>query len=89
MIRKQFPSIRGELERLTLTRRGEIDGLILKDGTEVKIFGSLHADRICDQARRSRDHHGLRQPHYPSFAQCRLPTMSRIAQSPTLTYRRR
>jgi len=38
---KQFPSIRGELERLTLTRRGDIDGLILKDGTEVKTSPDL------------------------------------------------
>ena len=38
---QQFPSVHGELERLTLTRRGEIDGLILKDGTEVKISPDL------------------------------------------------
>lgn len=33
---QQFPAIHGELERLTLTARGDIDGFILKDGTEVK-----------------------------------------------------
>jgi hypothetical protein len=38
---KQFPSVRGELERLTLTGRGDIDGLILKDGTEVKTSPDL------------------------------------------------
>jgi hypothetical protein len=37
----QFPAIRGELDRLTLTPRGEIDGFILKDGTEVKTAPDL------------------------------------------------
>jgi hypothetical protein len=38
---QQFPAIRGELDRLTLTARGEIDGFILKDGTEVKTAPEL------------------------------------------------
>jgi hypothetical protein len=38
---QQFPSIRGEVERLSLTARGEIDGVILKDGTEVKTSPEL------------------------------------------------
>jgi hypothetical protein len=38
---QQFPSVSGELERLTLTGRGDIDGLILKDGTEVKTSPDL------------------------------------------------
>jgi len=38
---QQFPSVRGELERLTFTGRGDIDGLILKDGTEVKTSPDL------------------------------------------------
>jgi hypothetical protein len=38
---QQFPSTRGEIERLTLTPRGDIDGLILKDGTEVKTSPDL------------------------------------------------
>jgi hypothetical protein len=38
---QQFPSVRGEIERLTLTGRGDIDGLILKDGTEVKTSPDL------------------------------------------------
>jgi hypothetical protein len=38
---QQFPAIRGELDRLTLTPRGEIDGFILKDGTEVKTAPDL------------------------------------------------
>ena len=38
---QQFPAIRGELERLTLTARGDIDGFILKDGTEVKTAPGL------------------------------------------------
>jgi hypothetical protein len=38
---QQFPSIQGEAERLTLTARGEIDGVILKDGTEVKTSPEL------------------------------------------------
>jgi hypothetical protein len=38
---QQFPAIRGELDRLTLTARGEIDGFILKDGTEVKTAPDL------------------------------------------------
>jgi len=38
---QQFPAIRGELERLTLTARGDIDGFILKDGTEVKTAPDL------------------------------------------------
>jgi hypothetical protein len=32
----QFPFVRGEIDRLTLTARGDIDGFILTDGTEVK-----------------------------------------------------
>jgi hypothetical protein len=38
---QQFPATRGELERLTLTARGDIDGFILKDGTEVKTAPGL------------------------------------------------
>jgi hypothetical protein len=38
---QQFPAIRGELERLTLTARGDIDGFVLKDGTEVKTAPGL------------------------------------------------
>jgi hypothetical protein len=38
---QQFPAIRGELERLTLTARGDIDGFILKDGTEIKTAPGL------------------------------------------------
>jgi hypothetical protein len=38
---QQFPAIRGEIERLTLTARGDIDGFILKDGTEVKTAPDL------------------------------------------------
>jgi hypothetical protein len=38
---QQFPAIRGEIERLTLTARGDIDGVILKDGTEVKTSPDL------------------------------------------------
>jgi len=38
---QQFPSVRGETERFTLTGRGDIDGLILKDGTEVKTSADL------------------------------------------------
>jgi hypothetical protein len=38
---RQFPAIRGDLERLTLTARGDIDGFILKDGTEVKTAPGL------------------------------------------------
>src|SRR5712675_1845288 len=33
---QQFPSHRGQVLQFTLTPRGDIDGLILKDGTEVK-----------------------------------------------------
>jgi hypothetical protein len=38
---QQFPAIRGELDRLTLTAKGDIDGFILKDGTEVKTAPDL------------------------------------------------
>jgi hypothetical protein len=38
---QQLPSIRGEIERMSLTARGDIDGVILKDGTEVKISPEL------------------------------------------------
>jgi len=38
---EQFPAIRGEFDRFTLTSRGDIDGLILKDGTEVKTAPAL------------------------------------------------
>jgi hypothetical protein len=38
---QQLPAIRGELDRLTLTARGDIDGFILKDGTEVKTAPDL------------------------------------------------
>jgi hypothetical protein len=38
---QQFPAIRGEVDRLTLTARGDIDGFILKDGTEVKTAPDL------------------------------------------------
>lgn len=40
---QQFPVIRGEVQQLTLTARGDIDGLILKDGTEVKTPPGLSA----------------------------------------------
>ena len=38
---QQFPAIRGEIQQLTLTARGDIDGVILKDGTEVKTSPDL------------------------------------------------
>jgi len=38
---QQLPAMRGELDRLTLTPRGDIDGFILKDGTEVKTAPDL------------------------------------------------
>ena len=38
-----LPAIRGELERFTLTGRGDVDGFILKDGTEVKTAPTLSA----------------------------------------------
>lgn len=33
---QQLPAYRGQVQQFTLTRRGDIDGLILSDGTEVK-----------------------------------------------------
>jgi hypothetical protein len=33
---QQLPAQRGQVQQFTLTPRGEIDGLILSDGTEVK-----------------------------------------------------
>src|SRR5712692_8035909 len=33
---QQFPAQRGRVQQFTLTPRGDIDGLILSDGTEVK-----------------------------------------------------
>jgi hypothetical protein len=33
---QQFPALRGEVQQFTLTGRGDIDGFILRDGTEVK-----------------------------------------------------
>jgi hypothetical protein len=33
---QQLPAYRGQVQQLTLTPRGDIDGLILSDGTEVK-----------------------------------------------------
>jgi hypothetical protein len=32
---QQLPGFRGQVQQLTLTPRGDIDGLILSDGTEV------------------------------------------------------
>jgi hypothetical protein len=33
---QQLPALRGEVQQFTLTGRGDIDGFILRDGTEVK-----------------------------------------------------
>lgn len=33
---QQLPALRGEVQQFTLTGRGDIDGFVLKDGTEVK-----------------------------------------------------
>ena len=38
---QQFPTIKGEVDRLTLTARGDVDGIILKDGVEVKTSPEL------------------------------------------------
>jgi hypothetical protein len=38
-----FPAVRGDLDRLTLTARGDIDGFILRNGTEVKTAPGLSA----------------------------------------------
>ena len=38
---QQFPALRGEVQQFTLTGRGDIDGLILRDGTEVKTSPEL------------------------------------------------
>jgi hypothetical protein len=33
----RFPATRGTVKQYTLTPRGDVDGLILNDGTEVKL----------------------------------------------------
>lgn len=40
---QQFPALRGEVQQFTLTARGDIDGFILRDGTEVKTPPELSA----------------------------------------------
>ena len=40
---QQFPALRGEVLLFTLTGRGDIDGFILRDGTEVKTSPELSA----------------------------------------------
>src|ERR1700728_2995976 len=63
---QQFPAIRGEIERLTLTARGDIDGVILKDGTEVKTSPGLSTQIAF--AIKPGDHvtiHGLRAAALP------------------------
>jgi hypothetical protein len=63
---QQLPATRGEFERLTLTARGDVDGLILKDGTEVKTSPDLAAQ--IAQALKAGDRltiHGLRAAAVP------------------------
>ena len=43
---QSLPTIRGEFERFTLTGRGDIDGFILKDGTEIKTTPELSAQLV-------------------------------------------
>src|SRR5215471_5609199 len=41
---QQLPAQRGQVQQFTLTPRGDIDGLILTDGTEVKVPRHLSAE---------------------------------------------
>ena len=43
---QQLPAIPGELDRLTLTARGDIDGFILKDGMEVKTAPESDGEKL-------------------------------------------
>jgi hypothetical protein len=48
----QLAETRGTVRQYKLTPRGGLDGLILNDGTEVKLPAHLRADRVCDPAGR-------------------------------------
>src|SRR5436305_662000 len=63
---RQLPAQRGQVQQLTLTPRGDIDGLILTDGTEVKTPPHLsteiaHSIRLGDAG----IIHGLRASALP------------------------
>ena len=47
----QLPAIQGKVAEYSLTPRGDVDGLILADGTEVHTAAaSRHATRLCGEA---------------------------------------
>jgi hypothetical protein len=63
---QQLPAYRGEVQQFTLTPRGDIDGMILKDGTEVKTSPHLSTElaysvRLGDKV----TIHGLRAAALP------------------------
>ena len=49
----RLPETRGTVKQYTLTPRGDIDGLILRDGTEVNVPVPLTATRACPSCRRA------------------------------------
>jgi hypothetical protein len=63
---QQFPAITGEVQQFTLTPRGDIDGFILGDGTEVKTPPSLSTALAYAVKRGDRvTVHGLRAAALP------------------------
>ena len=48
----QLPETKGTVKQYTLTPRGDVDGLILNDGTEVKLPPHLSSQVVyCDASR--------------------------------------
>jgi len=65
---QQFPALRGEVQQFTLTGRGDIDGFILRDGTEVKTSPELSTQLAFVVKPGTRvTIHGLRAAALPLF----------------------
>jgi hypothetical protein len=65
----QLPETRGIVKQYTLTPRGDVDGLILNDGTEVTCMtcpvddGETSEPRTCDDVTVAGDAEGHEEPH--------------------------
>ena len=57
---QQLPAQRGQVQQFTLTPRGDIDGLILTDGTEVKTPPHLSTQIAYHLGSRQDWRHGVR-----------------------------
>ena len=81
---QQLPAIKGTVSRYTLTPRGDVDGLILSDGTEVHFPPHLSTQLVyAVKPGDAATVRGLKALSLPKLRQCPSPTTHRARLSST------